>query len=295
MTASNLFPFRPFLQQLTGWRRIASLTVLLPALTVALDAAAPAAAATGPVQSLTVCARMAEEKPDETVLAARQWQQQGGAEQARYCQALALFHQGEFRDAAVLFEQLAPVVAAIEAKSGKGRAEKGKPAMLAEGELLARAGWAWMRAGDPAKAEQLYNDALAKRPGDADLLIDRAFARAETERYWDALDDLDAAIAIDATRADAFLFRASTHRALANDRQALVDLERMLELRPGDPDALLLRGSIRMQAGDVDGARSDWRMVVRSSPDSEAGESAARNLERLEALQGQPGEGKPKR
>ncbi|XKH34150.1 hypothetical protein ACIU1J_10720 [Azospirillum doebereinerae] len=156
----------------------------------------------------------------------------------------------------------------------------------AAASILARGGWAWLRAGDQARAEKLYTAALAKQPGDVDLLIDRAFARAEAERFWDAIADLDQALTRDPKRADAYLYRATAQKALSNHRQALADIGHALELKPGDPEAILLRGNVKALSGSVGGAKEDWALVKRLSPDSESGRAAAVNLERVEKMTG---------
>ena len=217
-------------------------------------------------RELKDCATQAESDPAAAFESALRWEDKGGGDFARLCQALALFHKGDFKAAGARMEQLAPLL--------------GKDDPRAAASILARGGWAWLRAGDQARAESLYSAALAKQPGDVDLLIDRAFARAEGERFWDAITDLDAALAQDPKRADAYLYRASAHKALSNYRQALADIDRALEEKPGDPEAILLRGNVKALSGSVGGAREDWTLVIRLAPDSDSGRAAAVNLER---------------
>ena len=88
-------------------------------------------------------------------------------------------------------------------------------------------------------------------------------------------------IAKDPRRADAWLYRAAAHKALSNSRQALADVAQALELKPGDPEALLLRGNVKVLSGDAKGARDDWKLVVRTAPDSGSARAARGNLEGL--------------
>ncbi|WP_109109800.1 tetratricopeptide repeat protein [Azospirillum sp. TSO35-2] len=217
-------------------------------------------------RELQACATKAEGNPDGALADAKRWQDQGGGDRARLCQALALFHKGDFKAAGAQMEALVPTM--------------GKDDPRAAASLLGRAGWAWLRAGDQGRAEKLYSAALDKAPGDVDLLIDRAFARAEGERFWDAITDLDAALGKDPKRADAYLYRASAHKALSNYRQALADIDQALELKPGDPEAVLLRGNVKALGGNLTAARDDWALARRLAPDSEWGRAAADNLDR---------------
>lgn len=233
-------------------------------------AADPSPAPTSPMdrnRDLKDCATQAESDPDAAFERALRWQEKDGGDFARLCQALALFHKGDFKAAGGRLEELAPIL--------------GKDDPKAAASILARGGWAWLRAGDQARAEKLYSAALARQPGDVDLMIDRAFARAEGERFWDAIADLDAALARDPKRADAYLYRATAQKALSNYRQALADIDHALELKPGDPEAILLRGNVKALSGSVGGARDDWSLAKRLDPDGEWGKAAAVNLERI--------------
>jgi len=233
----------------------------------AASVVAPALAAGPPQGELHNCIALAETAPDAALERARAWEGRDGGDRARLCQAMALFHRGDFAEAGKRLETLAPLL-------GQGDAK-------ATASLLAQAGWAWLRAGDAARAETLYTRALENTPGDVDLLIDRAFARAEGERFWDALADLDDAIARDAGRADAYLYRAAAHKALSNLPMAMDDVNHALELRPGDGEALVLRGAIKAAAGKTEAARADWELVLSREPDSSAARTARTNLQRL--------------
>lgn len=267
---------------------LSSLLAAVPALTVPVQAAPPPATGVGTGDrnnDLASCADKAERRPEEGFQAALRWQETGGGDLARLCQALALFYKGDFAAAATALEVLAPVL--------------GKDDPKAAASILGRGGWAWLRAGDQARAERLYSAALEKQPDDVDLLIDRAFARAEAERFWDAIADLDAALAKDPKRSDAYLYRATAHKALSNYRQALSDIDRVLELKPGDPEAILLRGNVKALAGSLAAARDDWSLVQKLAPDSDSGRAAAMNLDRMAKVEvippkaAKPGETKP--
>jgi len=233
------------------------------------------ASAAAPNQDLKACLTLAETQPEAALERARAWDAAGGGTPARLCQGLALFHRGDFAESGRILEALAM---AVEREDGRGKAA-----------ILGRAGWAWLRAGDSGRAERLYSAALELQPGDADLLVDRAIARAEGERFWDALADLDAVLAKESGRADAWLYRAAAHKALGNTRQALADVAQALELRPGDPEALLLRGNLKLATGDAQGAREDWKLVLRLAPNGGPGRAARGNLDGLDRAEAEAG------
>jgi tetratricopeptide (TPR) repeat protein len=235
----------------------------LPTLILALLVAAPAHAQ-APGRDLAGCLKRAETNAEGGFEWALAWEDRGGGEAARLCQAIALFHRGDFQAAATRLEDLAASPAA-----GDGAAD-----------LWARAGSSWLRAERGAQAERAYGEAIRLRPKDAELRIDRAIARAGAERYRDAVEDLTQALALNPRSGEALVLRAEAHRALGNLPQAQSDAAKALEIKPDDPDALLLRGNLRALSGDVAAARDDWQRVTRLDPDTTAARAARVNLAR---------------
>jgi tetratricopeptide (TPR) repeat protein len=218
---------------------------------------------------LTSCLERARIDPPAARAAAEKWRDEGGQAAAELCIAMSRFHDGDFAAAADQLEKLAAVPPAAN-----------QP--VAAARLLAQAGWARLRAGKPDLADKLYGAALEKTPDDADLWIDRAFARAEAERFWDAIADLDHAATLAPTRNEPPLYRAAAHKALGQFRAAFSDLERALELRPDDPQAILLRAAVKAESGDLAGAQADWALTVRlDGAQGTYGRVAANNLEKL--------------
>ena len=58
------------------------------------------------------------------------------------------------------------------------------------------------------------------------------------------------------------------------------DIELALKLKPGDSNALVERGLLRKQLGDLGGARRDFQAALKTS----SGETAAQARENLEGL-----------
>ena len=105
--------------------------------------------------------------------------------------------------------------------------------------------------------------ALTISAGDADLFTDLGRADAMLRNWKEAVLDLNAAIAL---RRDAgvLVLRASAHRALKDYRAALADLNAALAIRPGNGDALLERGLLRRDLGDIGGARKDFAAAQKN-------------------------------
>ena len=234
----------------------------------------------GPVRDLASCQRLAEASPIQALAEVREWLSKGGARDAKLCRAAALFHSGDFAAAGQAFEELAT--------AGAGESDR----QIAN--LLDRAAWAWVRAGDSGRADQLYTRALDRLPEDGELRIDRGIARAGAKKFREAIDDFTQVLKRQPRRADAYFFRAAAYRGLNDLKNAVADVEQALRLKPGDGEAQVLRGTLRALSGDTSGARLDWREVAKREPDSPNGKAAAENLNRLDQAQAKAGQAKPK-
>jgi tetratricopeptide (TPR) repeat protein len=210
------------------------------------------------------CFDMLRTDPEGARFFADGWEAAGGGDGARHCAALALLALGETERGAERLEDLA-------------RRSGADPATRAA--VFAEAGNAWMLAGDADRAFGAATMALTLAPDDPALLLDRALALGAMERYADALEDLDRAVALDPSRADAWVLRGAANRQLNRAAEAERDVARALALAPDNAEALLERGALRRARGDVRGARADWERAARLAPDSDAAELARRNLE----------------
>lgn len=214
------------------------------------------------------CLRLAARLPEEAFESALQWRERGGGSPARHCAAMALIQLKHYADAADRLEQLAEDL------------RRSNPPLVPE--VLSQAGNAWLLAGFAERADAVLTSALALRPGDADLYIDRARVRAARESFREALGDLDAALIIEPDRTEALAFRASAHRALGEDKAALADVERALALNPDQIEARLERGHLRRAGGDIKGARADWVRVLELAAGTPAGDAAALNIQKMD-------------
>lgn len=220
------------------------------------------------------CMRKAERLPDQAYEDAMGWARtRGGGEPALHCAAVALFNRGAFRQAAEAFTDLA----------GRFRDRR----TLLRASLVAQAGRAWLAADRPTQAILAFAAAIEISPGTATFWIDRAEALAAEGKFWEAIDDLNRALDLDAGRGDAHALRAAAYRQLDTLDLALEDADAAVRLAPSMPEAWLERGILKRMRGDKDGARRDWREVLLLEPDGAAGDTARANIERME-LGGDP-------
>lgn len=215
------------------------------------------------------CMRKAERLPDQAYEDAMGWARtRGGGEPALHCAAVALFNRGSFRQAAEAFTDLA------------GRFRDARTLLRAS--LVAQAGRAWLAADRPTQAVLAFTSAVEISPGTATFWIDRAEALAGEGKFWEAIDDLNRAIDLDAGRGDAHALRAAAYRQLDSLDLALEDADAAVRLAPSMPEAWLERGILKRLKGDKDGARRDWREVLLLEPDGAAADTARANIERME-------------
>lgn len=213
------------------------------------------------------CMALVEKNPDGAFDNALSWQGLGGGEAAEHCLAAALFGLKQYREAARRLEILA-----LHSKERDA---------IRVG-MLAHAARAWLLADDPGRSYDVLTAAIKLNPGDPDLLVDRAEARAAMKQYREAVDDLTEAVRLDPTHADAYVFRATAHRFLDDPARAEADAERALKIAPEHPEGLLERGILRRLKGDTAGARKDWLAVLHAAPGTAAAEAAQRNIEMMD-------------
>lgn len=221
------------------------------------------------------CMALAEADPAAAAALADSWRAEGGGFPARHCAAASLEASDRFAEAAAMLVALADD---MEMAAADG--VLGAPAGLRI-DILAQAGAAWLNAGEAGRARAAFAKALAGRPDDTALRLQRGLARALLGRYFDAVDDFNAVLDADPRNIDALVLRATAYKRLGGVELALDDLDRALKLDPEHPDALLERGIVRHLRNDDDRARDDWRRLIRAAPDSAAAQVARENLEKL--------------
>ena len=214
------------------------------------------------------CLAMLSDDPSGAAVFADAWITTGGGDGAVHCQALAQIALGDPGTGAAMLQKLATGSTA--------------PA-LARAMIFGQAEEAWMMANEPARAYEASTQALALKPDDADLLIERATAASAMGRYTDSIDDLDHALELDPRRADALVLRGSAWRNENKIDKAQADIDHAIDIDPDNAEALLERGILRERKGDRAGAQADWERAIALDPDSMAADLAQQNLALLEA------------
>ncbi len=248
-------------------RRLAPLLALGLLAALASEAAAQGSGGDDRAVLHDRCVAFAQAHPQEGLERAKEWREQGGGFYADHCIAMALFQLHDFAQAAQRFEQLATATFGMPPRQ--------------RAQTLDQAGQAWLAAQEPARAKSAFDAAIELNGDDADLRIDRAEAFADLQQYWDAIDDLNRASELAPDRAEIYFYRGSAYRHVDSRELALEDIEHGLSLAPGSTVGLLERGILRRLAGDIAGARQDWKRVSELAPNSLEAKAAEINLANL--------------
>jgi tetratricopeptide (TPR) repeat protein len=196
--------------------------------------------------------------------------QAGNTVGSRHCLGDALVAQGEAARGARILDELARDVT---------KARDIPPDV--QGAIWGDSGRAWLEVDDVPKALAAFDAAIARLPQNMQLRVDRAVAFGSARRFWEAIDDLNAAIANGIDTAEAYLLRATAWREVGTTELAMEDINRAVQKAPGDPAVLLERGRLHKLTNDVDGAQRDFLAVIKIAPSSDAGTTARHELESL--------------
>jgi tetratricopeptide (TPR) repeat protein len=254
-------------------RKLASSTALLLAVPLLLAAAPkrPAIEIGPPSEQYDACLAQARRDPTAALKTAQTWRDAGGGFPAEHCAAIALIGLQRYPEAAQRLENLA------------GAMMTEPPAL--RGDALDQAGQAWLLADQPDRAKAAFDAALKFEPHNVEFLIDRSEALAATDHYWDAIDDLNRALAVAPNNVDALIFRAAAYRHVGGAdalQLAQADADHAVQLAPDSVPALLERGNICRLRGNATGAKIDWKRVIALAPQSQAARDARYNLAHLD-------------
>jgi tetratricopeptide (TPR) repeat protein len=240
---------------------------------LAMLAALPAAAQVSALDDTSLggqdrydnCLILIRTAPLNALNAANDWEKTGGGGSAIHCEAVALVALRRYGEAGAKLDSLA----------------KSVPAAAERAALYDQAGNAWLLARHASDAQASFTAAIAFKPRDADLYLDRARAFALKPDWVSTDNDLTTALGIAPSRADILVLRASARHALGKKTDARADIDQALKLSPSNADALEMRGEMKMEAGDQAGAKADWQTGAAQSPRSAAASTAR---DRLAAL-----------
>jgi len=180
---------------------------------------------------LEACVAKIETDPENAYEDGLAWSFEGNRPGARQCTALALIALGNYENGA---QRLQALATAPDAGTMEQRAV-----------YLSQAGQAWMMAGAAEAAAMSFSEALKLAPGTVELLMDRASAYILTEKWDEALSDLDYALASSPGFGPAYQLRAEVHLNKKRYDLALRDVQAAMEADPKNIDTLLVRGRVR--------------------------------------------------
>jgi len=238
---------------------------------------APAAAPATPdlpQKQLDECLDLAASDPQRAEVKAVAWRGEGGGYRARQCLGVAYANQERWSSAAGALEQ-----AAREAERERG----------GSAEIWARAGNAWLAAGDPAKARAALDAALASGSmtglelGEA--YLDRARVRVAAKDLEGARGDLDRALIDAASDPLSWLLSASLARLQGDLKRAKTDVDEALRRSPDDAAVQLEAGNIAALLNDEPGARAAWARAIELAPGSDVAVKARGALAQFGAEQ----------
>ena len=191
----------------------AIVTILLSATVTTVLAAPPRGTATEAEKRYRACMDAVATDARRALTEAQAWVKAGGGDPAMHCAAAADMALGHYAEAAE----------ALQALARQGGPEiAGNPVLRAS--LWGQAAHSWLAADRPEQAEAAAGEGSRLMPRDAGLLVLRARALAAQNRIGDAYVDLDRAIILDPSLADAYVFRASALRRQGALDPAAADL-----------------------------------------------------------------------
>ncbi|MDA7568976.1 tetratricopeptide repeat protein [Emcibacteraceae bacterium] len=224
------------------------------------------------------CIASISEENSNAVITAKKWYVEGGGAAAQHCEAMALYDQNRFEEAAGLLEIIADKVSRGD---GIGVfAIKNKTLLSAQLRYLA--GNAWRANNKLERAFTIYTTALLSLDDHPvfkyDFYIERGTVQIDREDFQSALDDFSYALELDEERIEAFLYRAETYRKMNEHLKARLDLNQGLSIKPNQPDLLFESGiNYRMLREDMK-AKKEWQKLIDKFPDSDWQKLAEDNM-----------------
>jgi tetratricopeptide (TPR) repeat protein len=174
----------------------------------------------------------------------------------------------------VALERWQPAAIAFEQAAREAQANKDPRA----GDFWVQSGNAWLAMNDGSRARAAFDAALASAGLSPQLRgevhLDRARAHVALGDNEAARADLDKGIEL--VPGDPFGWYLSAALALRQDAvgRAQADIAKALELAPDDPDVLLLAGNLAGMTGESEAAQTFYSRAVRAAPNSTAGKAA---------------------
>lgn len=137
-------------------------------------------------------------------------------------------------------------------------------------------GLAYLRLKQFERAEADFSKVLDVRPGMGAALMWRAVAREGLKKDHEALQDVNEALATNATSVRALSIRARIHKTLGNLNNSQADRLAVLRSEPRDEESWIIRGVMKLTedakgVSDPKGALADFQEATNLRPQSLAG------------------------
>ncbi len=242
--------------------------------------------------SINTCIAMVGDDPFGALDYAQEWQRQEHSYQAQRCRALALLYTGDEATAAKMLDELAQ--RAQNSHNISPHNNKGE--MLSYARIASEAASAWLALGEIKKAQKIAAYGLSLAPRDQALLVLQARAlllQGKMSQVIESLTPLLSQKQKDLNKsytksyrnlhgkisAQVFVILASAEQKMGQLDAALEYIQKAIYMNPQDSVALLERGIIREQSGDMTGAMQDWQKVLEIAPDSHEANMAQQDLD----------------
>ncbi|MCC3861473.1 tetratricopeptide repeat protein [Pseudemcibacter aquimaris] len=228
------------------------------------------------------CIEEVEKDSKKSLITAKEWHVNGGGVPAQHCEALSLYQQSRYDEAAEILEMIAEKVSKGE-DIGSFAAQNTD---LLSSQLRYLAARSWQMAEKYDQAYHVYTVAilaLEKIPAlTYDFYIERGLLQADREEYQSAVEDFANALKINYERIDAFLYRAETFRKMGEHVKARLDLNEALILEPNHPDILFESGANYRMLNQDAKARVEWRKIIEKYPETDLQKLAEDNLKLID-------------
>jgi len=117
----------------------------------------------------------------------------------------------------------------------------------------------------PSRAAEF--DQVESKLTEADRLVRSATARIELKQIAQAVENLNAAIRLDAEHAEAYFQRAGIRADTGQDADALADYEKAIALAPSDTRFLNMKGLFLLTRQQYDQAEQEFTRAIQIDPD----------------------------
>ncbi len=121
---------------------------------------------------------------------------------------------------------------------------------------------------DNEKANELFTSCIAMDSTFTDAYFHRGISRFKSGAYEKALEDFDRAFSLDPSLHIIWMYKGFTLRNMGNLEGALTNFSQYITNNPTDTTAYsyILRGKMKYELGDFDGAVEDYDMAVKLKP-----------------------------